>query len=227
MDRILSNAFRFPSESDSERKRRLSTAGNTLNGTIVMSARPVSYLTPEQYLEIERAAEFRSEYLRGQMYAMSGGTLNHARIVLNVALRLAEQLRGGPCEPAANDLRLYIAREDVYTYPDIVVTCGPVRFQDKHRDSIVDATVIVEVLSSSTRNYDRGEKFRFYRSLDSFSEYLLLAQDTQRAEHHVRQPDGSWLFREFTAQEDVIALRSIGCRLQLESLYERVTFEDE
>ena len=192
-----------------------------------MSTSPVSYLSPEQYLEIERAAEFRSEYLHGQMYAMSGGTLNHARIVANLVARLLEQLRGGPCELAANDLRLYIAREDVYTYPDIVVICGPVRFQDKHRDSIVDATVIVEVLSPSTGNYDRGEKFRFYRSLDSFSEYLLLAQDTQRAEHHVRQSDGSWLFREFTAPGDVIALRSVGCRLPLELLYERVTFEDE
>jgi Uma2 family endonuclease len=192
-----------------------------------MSTLPTSYLTPEQYLEIEREAEFRSEYLRGQMHAMSGGTLNHARIVANVLSRLHEQLRGRPCEPAANDLRVYIARENVYTYPDIVVTCGPVQFQDARRDTIMDATAIVEVLSPSTRNYDRGEKFRFYRSLPSFSEYLLLAQNTIRAEHHQRQPDGSWLFREFTAPGDLVELKSIGCRLHAEPLYERVTFESD
>jgi Uma2 family endonuclease len=192
-----------------------------------MSTRPAAYLTPEQYLEIERQAEFRSEYLHGQMYAMSGGTPNHARIVANTLSSLLEQLRGRPCEPVANDLRLYSAREKVYTYPDIVVTCGPVEFQDKHRDTIVDATVIIEVLSPSTRNYDRGEKFRFYRSLPSFSEYLLLAQDTMRAEHHVRQPDGSWLFREFTTPSDILELKSIGCCLRPELLYERVVFESE
>jgi Uma2 family endonuclease len=176
-----------------------------------MSTQAAAYLTPEQYLEIERQAEFRSEYLHGQMYAMSGGTLNHARIVANTLSSLLEQLRGGPCEPVANDLRLHSA----------------VEFQDKHRDTIVDATVIIEVLSPSTRNYDRGEKFRFYRSLPSFSEYLLLAQDPMRAEHHVRQPDGSWLFREFTTPGDILELKSIGCRLHPELLYERVVFENE
>jgi Uma2 family endonuclease len=192
-----------------------------------MSTQPMPCLTPEQYLEIERAAEFRSEYMYGEMFAMSGGTLNHARIVWNLASRLADQLRGRPCEAAAKDLRVYIAPEDAYLYPDIVVACGPIRFQDKRRDAIVDATAIIEVLSPSTRNFDRGEKFGFYRSLASFADYLLLAQDTIRAEHHARQPDGSWLFREFTDPGDVIELKSIDCRLGLESLYERVVFDAE
>ncbi|MGA3242968.1 MAG: Uma2 family endonuclease [Bryobacteraceae bacterium] len=192
-----------------------------------MSTQPVTYLTPEQYLEIESKAEFRSEYINGEMFAMSGATPNHARIVLNTARRLTEQLDGRPCEAFDGDLRLYSAKYKIFTYPDVLVTCGPHRLLEGRRDTLTDATVIVEVLSRSTKNYDRGEKFLFYRSLPSFCEYLLLSQDTMRAEHHVRQPDASWLFREFTGPGDEIDLKSIGCRLKLQSLYERVEFEAE
>jgi Uma2 family endonuclease len=193
-----------------------------------MSTQPVTYLTHEQYLEIERKAEFPSEYINGEMFAMSGGSPNHARIALNTAMKLTEQLDGRPCEAFGADLmRLHIARYNISTYPDVLVTCGPHRLLDARRDTLTDATVIVEVLSPSTKNYDRGEKFLFYRSLPSFSEYLLLSQDTTRAEHHVRQPDASWLFREFTGPADEIELKSIGCRLPLQSLYKRVEFDAE
>jgi Uma2 family endonuclease len=113
----------------------------------------------------------------------------------------------------------------MFTYPDIVVTCGPDKFLDNRRDTITDATLIVEVLSPSTCNYDRGEKFRYYRALASFREYLLLAQDEIRAEHHVRQTDGSLLFREYKNPSGRLELPSIECELHLESLYERVEFE--
>ncbi len=111
------------------------------------------------------------------------------------------------------------------TYPDVVVYCEPAKFLDGDRDTLVDATVIVEVLSRSTRNYDRGEKFRFYRGLPSFSEYVLLAQDTIRAEHHIRQQDGSWLFREFYGPEAVVELTSIGCQLRLGELYRKARLD--
>ena len=184
-------------------------------------------MSPEQYLEIEREAEFRHEYLDGEITDMSNGTFNHGRIVAEIATQMLNQLRGRPCEPSAIDLRLWCEQYRLFTYPDIVVTCGPDLFLDKRRDTVVDATVIIEVLSPSTKNYDRGEKFRFYRSLPSFSEYLLLAQDSIRAEHHARQPDGSWLFREFTMPDSDIELKSIHCRLLLGSLYKRVVFEPE
>jgi Uma2 family endonuclease len=162
------------------------------------------------------------------MFAMSGGSPNHARIALNTAMKLTEQLRGRPCEAFGADLlRLHIAKYNVSTYPDVLVTCGPKQLLDARRDTLTDATVIIEVLSPSTKNYDRSEKFRFYRSLPSFSEYLLLAQDEVSAEHHARQPDNSWLFREFTKPAGEIELKSIGCHLQLQSLYERVEFEAE
>jgi Uma2 family endonuclease len=190
-----------------------------------MSTQPIPRLTPEQYLKIERAAEFRSEYIEGQMFAMAGGTRNHARVVSNASARIHEQLRGTRCEVVGSDMRVHSAHFGIYVYPDIVVTCGPDRLLDGHKDTLTDATLIVEVLSPSTQNYDRGEKFRFYRSLPSFAEYLLLPQDEIRAEHHVRQENGSWLFREFTRPDDSIELTSIGCRLILASLYERVEFE--
>jgi Uma2 family endonuclease len=192
-----------------------------------MSTKPIAYLTPEQYLELDRKSEFRSEYINGEMFAMSGGTRNHARIALNTTRRLADQLDGRSCEVAGSDLRLYSVQRKMYTYPDVFVTCGPDQFLDARHDTITDATVVIEVLSPSTEDYVHGEKFRFYRSLPSFSEYLLLAQDEIRAEHHVRQPDGSWLFREFTSPTDEIELKSIGCRLNLQSLYDRVEFDLE
>jgi Uma2 family endonuclease len=111
------------------------------------------------------------------------------------------------------------------TYPDVVVFCEPAKFLDGDRDTLVDATVIVDVLSPSTQNYDRGEKFRFYRGLPSFSEYVLLAQDAIRAEHHVRQQDGSWLFREFNGPEAVVELKSIKCQLRLGTLYRKARLD--
>lgn len=190
-----------------------------------MSSQTIAYLTPEQYLEIERASEFRSEYLDGEVFAMSATTRNHGRIVGNTFIRLSEQLRDRSCEAGVADLRVFCAEYRVFTYPDIFVTCGPDKYFGNRRDTITDATLVIEVLSPSTMDYDRGEKFRYYRSLPSFAEYLLLAQDAMRAEHHVHQSDGSWLFREFNAPSFEIELNSIGCRLKLESLYERVEFE--
>jgi len=190
-----------------------------------MSTQPVTYPSAEQYLEVERAAEFRSEYLNGEIYPMAGGGFIRALLAAAVIARLDEQLRGKPCVAAGSDLRLFCEPANVFTYPDVVVSCEPRRFLDGQKDTLTDAAVTVEVLSRSTQNYDRGEKFRFYRGLPSFSEYVLLVQDAIRAEHHVRQKDGSWLFREWNGPEAVVDLKSIGCRLSLGSLYERVEFE--
>jgi len=156
---------------------------------------------------------------------MAGGTRNHALIAAAVIARLDEQLADKPCAVAGSDLRLFCKPANILTYPDVAVFCEPAKFLDGDEDTLTDATVLVEVLSRSTQNYDRGEKFRFYRGLPSFAEYLLLAQTEIRAEHHVRQPDGSWLFREFTSPEDEIRLESIGCRLRLGSLYAKVKFD--
>jgi Uma2 family endonuclease len=188
----------------------------------VMSTQALPFLTPEEYLEIERAAETRSEYLAGAMYAMAGGSRTHSRLVENVSGQLYLQLRGRECEAASTDLRLYVPKYHLITYPDVFVTCGPDQYLDNRRDTLIDATLIVEVLSPSTANYDRSEKFISYRALPSFREYLLLSQEKIAAEHHVRQPDGAWLMREYSLPSDEIRLSSIGCRLRLEDVYERV-----
>jgi Uma2 family endonuclease len=190
-----------------------------------MSTQAVPYLTPEQYLEIERAADFRSEYLAGAMYVMAGALRNYGRIVGNAFALLHGQLEGRQCEPAMADQRLAVPSHHLITYPDVFVTCGPDQYFDDRRDTLADATLIIEVLSVSTRNYDRREKFFFYRSLPSFCEYLLIAQDRVLVEHHIRRPDGSWLMREYTALSAEIELTSIGCRLRLEAVYARVEFE--
>ena len=189
-----------------------------------MSTVPLPFLSMDQYLKAEREAEFRSEYADGQMFAMSGGTLNHARIVRNLIQELGGQLKGRDCEVAANDLRLFISRYRQFTYPDLVMFCGGPRYLDDRRDTITDATAIIEVLSPSTKNYDRSAKFDLYRSLPSFAEYLLVEQDSVGAELRVRQSDGTWILREFTSGDDGIELKSVGCSLRLDSLYDRVEF---
>lgn len=188
----------------------------------VMSTQSLPLLTPEQYLEIERAAENRSEYLAGSMYAMSGSSFDHAFLVTNTLSALHAQLRGKECAAFAADLRLFVREHDLITYPDVFVTCRPFQVLDGRKDTMLDATVIIEVLSPSTKNYDRGEKFIFYRALPSFREYLLLSQDKVRAEHHVRQSDGAWLMREYSSLSGEITLPSIGCHVRLQDVYERV-----
>jgi Uma2 family endonuclease len=189
-----------------------------------MSTQPIPALTVAQYLEIEREAEFKSEYLNGEVFARAGATLNHALIASAALSTLGVQLRDKPCSAAGSDLRVFCPAVNILTYPDVTVFCEPARFLDHDEDTLTDASVIVEVLSRSTRNYDRAEKFRFYRSLPSFSEYLLLASDAIRAEHYARQTDGSWLFREHTNPQTVIDLKSIGCRLTLNALYLKARF---
>jgi Uma2 family endonuclease len=145
-----------------------------------MSVRPIPKLTFDEYLAIERGADCRSEFIDGQMYAMSGGSRNHAHIIMAAGAQLYAQLRGAPCSVVSSDSRVKTNR--MGAYPDLVVTCGPDQVYDKRRDTLTDATVIVEVLSPSTKRFDQGEKFEFYRSLPSFREYLLLWQDSIRAE---------------------------------------------
>ena len=190
-----------------------------------MSTQAKPYLTPEQYLEIERAAEYKSEYFNGEMFAMSGGTLDHGRIFRNLLSLLNGQLRGRSCEVAGSDLRLQVSPTGLYTYPDIVVFCGKPKFADPRRDTLTDATVIIEVLSPSTVNYDRGFKFEQYRRLVLLKEYIVLAQDRVHLEHWTRQADGSWNLRETSELNDVIQLPSIECSFRVAEAYERVEFE--
>jgi Uma2 family endonuclease len=184
-----------------------------------MATQPRTFLTPQQYLEIERAAEFRSEYLDGEMFAMSGASFRHNKIVNNIAAGLRSQIRGR-CEYATTDLRLLVPATGLYTYPDLLVICGGIEFEGDREDIVKNPRFIVEVLSKSTANYDRGMKFVHYRSIPALSDYLVVAQDSVLAEHYTRQEDNSWLLREFTSLESAIPIVSIGANISLAAIYE-------
>jgi Uma2 family endonuclease len=192
-----------------------------------MSTQPKPYITPEQYLEIERAAEYKSEYFDGEMVAMSGGTLNHATVIQNLNLLLGNQLRGRSCRLVSSDLRLRTNPRGPYFYPDIVVFCGKPQLADPRRDTITDATVVIEVLSPSTERYDRTFKLDQYRRLPSLTDYITISQDRVHIRQNTRRADGSWEVRETSDRDAVIELASIGCSFRVGDAYEQVEFEPE
>ena len=189
-----------------------------------MSSQPKPCLTQEQYLALERTAAYKSEYFRGEVFAMAGASPTHVLMVSNIGAALHGQLRRRPCTVYATDLRLKVDASSLYTYPDIVVVCGEPRFDDDQRDTLVNPTLIVEVLSESTQDYDRGGKFAQYRKIPSFAEYVLVAQDECHVEHFVKQADGLWLLSETDRLADVLTLSSIECILLLSDIYEKVQF---
>lgn len=180
-----------------------------------------TYLTPKEYLAFERKAATKHEYLNGQIVAMSGASFAHNFLTMNVANQLYNQLTGGECQVAASDMRVKVAQIDSYFYPDVVVVCGEPRAEDDTFDTLLNPTVIVEVLSSSTEAYDRGEKFEHYQQIASLKDYVLISQNEVRVEHYCRQ-ESEWLQTEFRGLEDVLLLLSIGCELRLQDIYRRV-----
>ena len=183
-------------------------------------------ITSADYLARERRSEVRSEYLNGRVYAMSGASREHNRITINLSAMLHSRLKGKPCEPFSGDLRIKVSPTGLYTYPDVIVACGESRFEDEHVDTLLDPTVIIEVLSDSTEAYDRGEKFAHYRALESLTDYLLVAQDRPRIEHFVRQPDSRWLYSVTDRLDKQVEIATIDCVLPLAEVYERVVFSE-
>ena len=187
-----------------------------------MSSLPKVRFTPEQYLALERQAEYKSEFLDGEIFAMAGASREHNLIALNVSASLHGQLRGRPCETYPSDMRVKVTATGLRTYPDVVVVCGEPQFEDENGDTLLNPILLVEVLSRTTEAYDRGEKFAHYRLLESLAEYVLIAQDRCQVERFTRQPDGQWLLAEAHDLGAAIALPSIGAQLVLAEVYERV-----
>jgi Uma2 family endonuclease len=190
-----------------------------------MSSLPATYLSPAEYLEIERRAECKSEYYRGEMFAMAGASLRHALIVSNLVRELSLRLKGRPCGAFSTDLRLQVSPTGLYTYPDLMVICGDAQYADNRKDTVQNPVVIIEVLSDSTRDYDRGRKFQHYRALASLQEYLTVEQDAVHVEHWSRQRSGQWLLSEFEKREDSVRLDSIACVLPLTEIYDKVEWD--
>jgi Uma2 family endonuclease len=181
-----------------------------------------SYLTVAEYLTIERQAEARSEYLDGEMFTMPGASRRHNLIKGNTERELNLQLKHQPGEVYSSDQRVHIPATGLYTYPDIVVVAGEPRFEDGDLETLLNPTLIIEVLSSTTEAYDRGKKFEHYRTIDSFAEYLLVSQNEFLIERYLRQDDGTWLFKAVAGLDSRIALPSIRCELSLAEVYGKV-----
>jgi Uma2 family endonuclease len=192
-----------------------------------MASNPKTYITPEEYLELERKAEFKSEYLNGEIFAMSGASPRHVLITANIVTTFHIPLRAKRCGVFSSDLRVKIPATGLYTYPDVVVLCDKPQYDDKQKYTVTNPTVIVEVLSKSTKDYDRGEKFENYRSIESFTDYVLVAQDKFHVEHFAKQADGSWLLKETNNLEDSIKIDSIDCGLKLMDIYANYDFVDQ
>ena len=178
--------------------------------------------TVEEYLAFERSSEEKHEYYAGEIFAMSGASREHNLIVTNTVVSLGSQLRGRPCEVYPSDMRIKVSAIK-YTYPDVSVVCDEPQFMDGEFDTLLNPTFIVEVLSSSTENYDRGKKSEHYRTLESLQEYVLIAQNEVHVEHYIRA-SGKWVLTEAKTLEAAIELPSIGCKLLLADVYDKVTF---
>lgn len=192
-----------------------------------MSAQPSHWLTPEEYLELERAAEFRHEYFNGRMYAMPGGSYRHAVIIANLTGELHSALKKGPCTVASSDLRLRVAEDGLYTYPDVSVVCGKPKFADRRTDTVLNPVLLIEVLSPATEFLDREFKAAQYRSLESLQEYALVSQTEPRVEIFRRQDGGHWLLSEFAGIEAAARFDSVDANVPLKEIYDKISFEPE
>jgi Uma2 family endonuclease len=193
-----------------------------------MSSLAQTYYTSEEYLALERKAEYKSEYINGQIYAMSGASREHILISVNLASELRTQVRGRPCEVYNSDMRVKVNPTGMYTYPDVSVVCGKPVFDDTRQDTLNNPSVIIEVLSPSTEAYDRGEKFAHYQRLSSLVDYVLVSQDKVRVEHYVRQNEvgDEWHLTAISDLHGVLHLTSIDCSVALRDIYERVEFPE-
>lgn len=187
-----------------------------------MSQPAKTYITPEEYLALERQAEYKSEYYDGEIFAMTGASRKHNLIALNIGAELRNQLKGRACEAYSSDMRVHVPATSLYTYPDVAIVCGAAQFADEFVDTLLNPVLLVEVLSKSTARYDRTGKFSDYRSIPSFAEYLRVAQDEHRVEHYARQPDARWLLTEYRTLADVVQLDSIQCSQSLKEIYDKV-----
>jgi len=191
-----------------------------------MSLQPKLQPTFEEWLEDERASlEGRSEYLDGEVFAMTGASVEHNAIVVNIASELRTQMKRRPCQVYANDLKVRIRSADAGKYPDLIALCGEHQFQDGRRDVLLNPSLIVEVLSDSTEAYDRGKKFAIYRQLPSLREYLLVSQHQVEVELFSRDDDGRWSLSDFSTLTASVPLPSVGCILSLAEVYDKVEFQ--
>ncbi|CBN57146.1 MULTISPECIES: Uma2 family endonuclease [Kamptonema] len=183
--------------------------------------------TPEEYRQLEETAEFRSEYHEGEILPMSGGTINHNRITRNLVGVFGNLFQGKPYEVFMNNLRLWIPRHQRGVYPDVMVIEGQPLFTEGRQDEVLNPLLIVEVLSKSTKGFDREDKFRFYRSIPQFCEYVLIDQYEFLVEQFLKTESGQWLFQDYEGDAATVSFTSVGIEMSISDIYERVIFESK
>jgi Uma2 family endonuclease len=182
-------------------------------------------ITPQEYLIRERQASTKSEFYRSEVVEMVRGTANHSLIAANFVREAGNALKDKPCAVFNSDLRVQVQSTGLYTYPDATIVCGELEFDDDQRDTLLNPTVIAEVLSDSTEKYDRGKKSNHYRQITSLKELILIAQDRPHAERFTRQPNGDWLFHEQKEMTADFELKSLGISVAMSELYRGVKSE--
>ena len=188
-----------------------------------MASVPKYYLSPEEYLALERHAEFKSEYMDGEVYAFAGGSKRHNLIVANIIITLGGQLKGRPCKVYPSDLKVRVPNSKRFFYPDVSIVCGDDEFADDEQDVILNPSLIVEVSSETTAAFDRGKKFLSYQQIGSLQEYLLVSQDEILVEGYAKQGGNTWLYTKVTGPEGSLTLPSIEYELALRDVYEKIT----
>ncbi|MBI4673159.1 MAG: Uma2 family endonuclease [Chloroflexi bacterium] len=181
--------------------------------------------TPEEYLALEEVAESRHEYFEGQIYMMAGGSADHSLITVNLASELRQQLKRKPCRVFNSDLRLYVEGTTLYTYPDVMVICGKIEYARGRDDTALNPSVIIEVLSPATRKYDRTEKFRLYKHIPSFQEYLLVESSRAHIEHY-RLEGRRWSTEIANGLDKRIAIETLNCEILIGDIYDKVSWRE-
>lgn len=180
--------------------------------------------TPAEYLAMEEVAEYKSEYYNGEIFAMSGGTTDHSLIAVNWIIALGTRLAPTPCRVFNSDMRLYVERSGLYTYPDGMVICGKIELVKGRNDTVTNPLLIVEVLSESTRDYDRGAKFNFYKQIPTLREYVVVESERPHIECYRRTADDQWLVEMVEDLDAMVRLESIACDIPLRQVYSKVSW---
>lgn len=183
------------------------------------------YSTEEQYLALEETAEYKSEYLDGEIIPMTGGSTNHNQIAGNLYIALSLALKKRNYRIFIGDVRLWVPKVRLYTYPDVMVILGEPEYYNNRQDTVMNPQVIVEVLSKSTKNYDRSDKFAFYKTLSTFREYILIDQTKIKVEQYSKTENKRWLYREYDEEDTALVFNSFQVEVPLSDVYEQVNFE--
>jgi Uma2 family endonuclease len=183
-----------------------------------------NYVSPADYLSMERETLHKHEYYRGEVFAMSGASIHHNDVFSNLFGYLSSKLKGKNCKPYGSDLRIHIPLNTLYTYPDISIICGKPETTDNSFDTITNPSVIIEILSPSTKSYDRGDKFNLYRQIPTLQEYILIDSETVSVEHFVKTDVHEWMLTELKSITDTFMIKTVAIPVALEELYLDIKF---